>query len=187
MRVGQRWCAQWSGRFGLPDFCSAIARGLLSGWNSRRTRRDMSLFAPDFFVLAAAVVDAPKSKGFLDALQSMLATAKDPWVDVGLVGSFVFSVRFVIQWVASERAKKSVIPFGFWECSAFGAVLVLSLFHSSEKSERDSTKSAAVADLHSQPLLALHAQGAEAPGKYSRARGVGRTALGLIRAIAPRP
>ena len=90
--------------------------------------RDMSLFSPDFFVLATAVADAPKSKGFLDAIQSMLATAKDPWVVVGLVGSFVFSVRFVIQWLASERAKKSVIPFGFWECSALGAILVLSSF-----------------------------------------------------------
>lgn len=52
----------------------------------------------------------------------------NPWKLVGLAGTFVFSVRFVIQWIASERAKKSVIPFGFWECSALGSVLTLSYF-----------------------------------------------------------
>lgn len=52
----------------------------------------------------------------------------DHWVVVGLAGSFVFSIRFVIQWIASERAKKSIIPFGFWECSVLGSFLVLSYF-----------------------------------------------------------
>ena len=39
-------------------------------------------------------------------------------------------VRFFqyIQWIASERARKSVIPFGFWECSAIGSLLMLSYF-----------------------------------------------------------
>jgi lipid-A-disaccharide synthase-like uncharacterized protein len=51
-----------------------------------------------------------------------------PWKIVGLSGSLVFGLRFVIQWVASERARKSVIPFGFWECSALGSLLMLSYF-----------------------------------------------------------
>lgn len=51
-----------------------------------------------------------------------------PWKIVGLTGSLVFGLRFVIQWIASERAKKSVIPFGFWECSALGSLLMLSYF-----------------------------------------------------------
>ena len=37
-------------------------------------------------------------------------------------------LRFLIQWIASERARKSVIPFGFWECSALGSILTLSYF-----------------------------------------------------------
>ena len=41
-----------------------------------------------------------------------------PWKIVGLSGSLIFGLRFLIQWIASERARKSVIPFGFWECSA---------------------------------------------------------------------
>jgi lipid-A-disaccharide synthase-like uncharacterized protein len=51
-----------------------------------------------------------------------------PWKIVGLAGAAIFGSRFVIQWIASERAKKSVIPFGFWECSALGSILTLSYF-----------------------------------------------------------
>ena len=51
-----------------------------------------------------------------------------PWKIVGWSGSIVFGIRFFIQWIASERAKKSVIPFGFWECSALGSILMLSYF-----------------------------------------------------------
>lgn len=51
-----------------------------------------------------------------------------PWKIVGLTGSAVFSIRFFLQWIASERAKKSIIPVGFWECSLLGSVLALSYF-----------------------------------------------------------
>jgi lipid-A-disaccharide synthase-like uncharacterized protein len=50
------------------------------------------------------------------------------WKIVGLTGSLIFGIRFVLQWVASERAKKSVIPVGFWECSLLGTLLALSYF-----------------------------------------------------------
>ncbi|MEI8234976.1 MAG: lipid-A-disaccharide synthase N-terminal domain-containing protein [Verrucomicrobiota bacterium] len=51
-----------------------------------------------------------------------------PWTCVGLAGAGIFGSRFVIQWIASERARKSVIPFGFWEASAVGSILTLSYF-----------------------------------------------------------
>ena len=56
-----------------------------------------------------------------------------PWKIVGLSGSLVFGLRFLIQWIASERARKSVIPFGFWECSALGSLLMLSYFASYQR------------------------------------------------------
>ncbi len=70
----------------------------------------------------------------MDCLSFFLAETKifgiamHPWKIVGLCGSAVFGARFLIQWIASERAKKSVIPFGFWECSAVGSILTLSYF-----------------------------------------------------------
>jgi lipid-A-disaccharide synthase-like uncharacterized protein len=51
-----------------------------------------------------------------------------PWKIVGWSGSAIFSIRFFLQWIASERAKKSIIPIGFWECSVLGSVLALSYF-----------------------------------------------------------
>ena len=50
------------------------------------------------------------------------------WKYIGFLGSILFGMRFLIQWIASERARKSVIPFGFWECSALGSLLLLSYF-----------------------------------------------------------
>ncbi len=50
------------------------------------------------------------------------------WKIIGLSGSAVFGIRFIIQGIASEKAKKSVIPFGFWECSLLGCLLSLSYF-----------------------------------------------------------
>ena len=50
------------------------------------------------------------------------------WKIVGWSGSLIFGLRFFIQWLASERARKSVIPVGFWECSALGSFLLLSYF-----------------------------------------------------------
>ncbi|HEY5754151.1 MAG TPA: lipid-A-disaccharide synthase N-terminal domain-containing protein [Chthoniobacterales bacterium] len=51
-----------------------------------------------------------------------------PWKIIGWSGSVVFGLRFFLQWIASERAKKSIIPVGFWECSTLGSLLTLSYF-----------------------------------------------------------
>lgn len=42
---------------------------------------------------------------------------------VGLAGQVVFGSRFFVQWLASERMKRSVIPVAFWYLSLIGAVL----------------------------------------------------------------
>lgn len=43
---------------------------------------------------------------------------------IGFIGQFMFSTRFFVQWIASERAKKSVIPFSFWIFSLFGSIFL---------------------------------------------------------------
>ena len=87
-----------------------------------------------------------------------------PWKIVGLSGSLVFGLRFIIQWIASERARKSVIPFGFWECSALGSLLMLSYFAIYQRDSVGvlSTRNAAP-DLSAQSLLSLHPPRAAAP------------------------
>jgi len=44
---------------------------------------------------------------------------------VGFVGQAAFSARFLIQWLASEKAKASVIPVAFWWFSIVGSLLLL--------------------------------------------------------------
>ncbi len=48
------------------------------------------------------------------------------WVAVGLLGQFMFSCRFIVQWITSERSKKSVVPIAFWYLSICGSVILLS-------------------------------------------------------------
>ena len=49
----------------------------------------------------------------------------DGWVVLGFVAQAFFTMRFVVQWIASERARKSVIPVAFWFFSIGGGVLLL--------------------------------------------------------------
>lgn len=47
------------------------------------------------------------------------------WLAFGLLGQGIFSARFIIQWLVSEREKKSIIPVAFWYLSLFGGVTLL--------------------------------------------------------------
>lgn len=47
------------------------------------------------------------------------------WLDLlGLVGQLVFSVRFITQWIESERKGDSVIPVSFWYWSIAGSLIL---------------------------------------------------------------
>jgi len=48
------------------------------------------------------------------------------WLCVGFLGQALFSARFVIQWLKSEREKRSVIPMAFWYFSIAGGSTLLS-------------------------------------------------------------
>lgn len=48
----------------------------------------------------------------------------DPWIVFGFTAQFVFFMRFVVQWYASEKKKKTVIPVLFWYLSLLGTVMI---------------------------------------------------------------
>lgn len=48
------------------------------------------------------------------------------WVCLGLFGQTLFMGRFLVQWIASERARKSVVPVLFWYFSIGGGLILLS-------------------------------------------------------------
>jgi lipid-A-disaccharide synthase-like uncharacterized protein len=47
------------------------------------------------------------------------------WIAIGLGGQLLFSLRFIIQWIASEKRGESYIPIIFWHLSLGGAVVLL--------------------------------------------------------------
>ncbi|HUX02918.1 MAG: lipid-A-disaccharide synthase N-terminal domain-containing protein [Phycisphaerae bacterium] len=49
----------------------------------------------------------------------------DFWAAFGLVAQLAFTARFVVQWIASEREKRSVVPLAFWYFSLFGSTGLL--------------------------------------------------------------
>ena len=69
------------------------------------------------------IVDLWRSIGgyFYDVFVTRIAW----WAWVGIVGQALFTCRFLVQWIASERAGRSVIPFSFWLFSMGGGLLLL--------------------------------------------------------------
>ena len=52
-------------------------------------------------------------------------TGQTVWLGIGFLGQALFSARFVIQWLASERMRRSVVPHAFWWFSLAGGVTLL--------------------------------------------------------------
>lgn len=57
-------------------------------------------------------------------LYSVFVQSWDGWIVLGFLGQLLFTMRFLVQWLASERAKKSVIPLSFWFFSLGGGTLL---------------------------------------------------------------
>lgn len=50
------------------------------------------------------------------------------WVGLGLAGQLLFTGRMIVQWLASERHRRSVVPVAFWWMSLIGATMLLVYF-----------------------------------------------------------
>jgi lipid-A-disaccharide synthase-like uncharacterized protein len=58
--------------------------------------------------------------------RAMLDWDGDPyWLALGLMGNLAFGSRFVVQWIASERAGESIVPKLFWYLSIGGTLILL--------------------------------------------------------------
>ena len=58
-------------------------------------------------------------------LHEVFVTNLDWWVVLGFAAQGLFTMRFLVQWLASERAGRSVIPLAFWWFSITGGLLLL--------------------------------------------------------------
>jgi lipid-A-disaccharide synthase-like uncharacterized protein len=50
------------------------------------------------------------------------------WIGIGLLGQVLFTGRMVVQWLISEKKRRSVVPVAFWWMSLIGATLLLCYF-----------------------------------------------------------
>ena len=60
-----------------------------------------------------------------DYLYDVFVAKFDFWLAFGLIAQLFFTARFLVQWIASERAGHSVIPLAFWLFSIGGGLLLL--------------------------------------------------------------
>ncbi|OLC16156.1 MAG: Lipid A biosynthesis, N-terminal [Candidatus Rokubacteria bacterium 13_1_40CM_69_27] len=54
-----------------------------------------------------------------------MLTAEHVWLGIGLLGQALFSARFLVQWLATERRRQSVVPREFWYFSVGGGLTLL--------------------------------------------------------------
>lgn len=60
-----------------------------------------------------------------DYLIDVFVTRFDFWLFFGLIAQLIFTARMVVQWWASERAGRSVVPIAFWVLSLIGGMMTL--------------------------------------------------------------
>ncbi len=59
-----------------------------------------------------------------DYFHDVFVNNVDWWVLLGVVAQGLFTMRFVVQWLASEKAQRSVVPMTFWWFSIGGGTLL---------------------------------------------------------------
>ncbi len=48
------------------------------------------------------------------------------WLAIGFLGQGLFTARFLVQWMASEKKRDAVVPVAFWWLSLLGGAALLS-------------------------------------------------------------
>jgi lipid-A-disaccharide synthase-like uncharacterized protein len=53
-----------------------------------------------------------------------ISTTELIWLTIGFTAQAMFTMRFIIQWLASERARRSIVPETFWYFSFAGGLML---------------------------------------------------------------
>ncbi len=69
-----------------------------------------------------------RSQGWLSAIFNITSPIGLCWVALGLGGQLLFTGRMLVQWLASEKSRRSVIPISFWWMSLIGSTMLLVYF-----------------------------------------------------------
>ncbi len=89
-------------------------------------RNPVQSLTPDQF--AQQLYSDYTSRGWLDRVLNISSPIGIAWVSLGFLGQLLFAGRMVVQWLASERNSRSVVPEVFWWMSLIGSVMLLAYF-----------------------------------------------------------
>jgi Predicted membrane protein len=84
------------------------------------------ILSPEEF--AEFVYQSRTHGGWLETIFNITSPVGIAWVSIGLLGQLIFTGRMLVQWLASERSGRSVIPIAFWWMSLGGAVMLVIYF-----------------------------------------------------------
>jgi lipid-A-disaccharide synthase-like uncharacterized protein len=77
---------------------------------------------------AARLYDAQSSSNLLAVVFNISTPLGMLWIGLGLLGQLLFTGRMVVQWLASEKSRQSIVPPMFWWLSLIGSLMLLSYF-----------------------------------------------------------
>ena len=63
-----------------------------------------------------------------DVLFNLYGLTITPWKLVGLLGTFLFTARWFVQFYATKKSRRVVMPMSFWYLSIVGSVMTLAYF-----------------------------------------------------------
>lgn len=78
--------------------------------------------------LAERQLEQAQARGWVSVLFNVSSPIGILWVCLGLFGQLLFTGRMLVQWLVSERSKRSVVPPLFWWMSLIGATMLLAYF-----------------------------------------------------------
>ncbi len=91
-------------------------------WRDGRTE----LMSPDR--LSRVIYERYQGRPWIFSILNISTWGNVAWVAVGLLGQVLFSGRMIVQWLVSEKKRRSVVPVSFWWMSLIGATMLLVYF-----------------------------------------------------------
>lgn len=91
-----------------------------------KTSQGVQAMRPEQF--AARLHDQQSRRNWLFGVMNITTWMGVAWVGLGLLGQVLFTGRMIVQWVVSEKRKRSVVPVAFWWMSITGATMLLVYF-----------------------------------------------------------
>lgn len=91
-------------------------------------RGEQRLTPQQYLAAIRATQEHQRAQGFLFVLFNITSWTGVFWVSFGLLAQLVFAGRLMVQWIASEKSKRSVVPTIYWWLSIVGATMLVAYF-----------------------------------------------------------